>query len=192
VTIEQLGSIGEVVGALATVATLLYLAVQIRQNTITVRSAATSSYVQGINTVSNLLASHPELCDLYFKGLEDPSSLTDSEKRRFVIVLGTFVMHLEQADQMESAGTLPPDLADQYGTQLDWLACQPGFLLWRELWGDTLPAGFAKKIEEAVARGSASGRLGVFTEAPGGQNRLSSAAAQQAAGAVGRGLRPDD
>jgi len=182
-TLEQLGSIGEVVGALATVATLLYLAVQIRQNTTTVRSAATSSYVQGSNDVSNLLAADSELCDLYFKGLEDPSSLSGSERRRFVIVLGAFLMHLAQADQMESAGTLPRDLADQYGRQLDWLACQPGLLLWRELWGDTLPAGFARKIQEAMARGSAAGRLGVFTEAPGGQDRPLSAAARQGAAA---------
>ena len=127
--------------------------------------------MQGSNNVSNLLAADPALCDLYFRGLEDPGSLTDSEKRRFVIVFGSFLMHLAQADQMESAGTLPRDLADQYGAQLDWVVCQPGFLLWRELWGDTLPAGFARKIEQATARGSAAGRLGVFTEAPGGRTR---------------------
>jgi hypothetical protein len=191
VTIEQLGSIGEIVGALATVATLLYLAVQIRQNTTTVRSAATSAYVQGSHSVSNLLVADPELCDLYYKGLEDPGSLTDSERRRFVIMLGTYLMHLAQAEQMESAGTLPRDLADQYGAQLDWLACQPGFQLWRELWGDVLPASFTKKIKEATARGSAGGRLGVFTEAPGGQNRMPLAAAQQGAAADRQGPRSD-
>ena len=42
-TIQDLGSIGEAVGAIATVATLIYLAVQIRRNTRAVQSAAAQS-----------------------------------------------------------------------------------------------------------------------------------------------------
>jgi hypothetical protein len=171
VTIEQLGSIGEVVGALATVVTLLYLAVQIRQNTRSIRSASIASYVQSSNAISNLLATDPQVCDLYFKGLEDPGSLTESDRRRFIILLGSYVISLQQADQMESAGTLPRALADQYVAMVDWLACQPGFVVWHELWGDTMPASFAKRVREATARGAAAGRLGVFRESPSAQNR---------------------
>ncbi len=39
-TIQDLGSIGELVAAIATLATLGYLAVQIRQNTRSMRAAA--------------------------------------------------------------------------------------------------------------------------------------------------------
>ena len=55
-TIEDLGSIGELVAAIATIATLFYLAVQIRQNTRTVEAAAFQSGVDGINHLNNLLA----------------------------------------------------------------------------------------------------------------------------------------
>ncbi len=39
-TIQDLGSLGELIAAVATVATLVYLALQIRQNTHTLRHAA--------------------------------------------------------------------------------------------------------------------------------------------------------
>ena len=163
-TIEQFGSIGEVVGAIATVATLLYLAVQIRQNTRTVRSASISSYVQASGNVMTMLAENAEVCDLYYKGLESPNLLTDSERRRFYVTIGNYIMWLLQADQMTSEGTLPHGLAHQYATQLEWLVCQPGFQLWLEHWGDTLPPGFQKKITDAKNSGIAAGRFGIFSE----------------------------
>jgi hypothetical protein len=46
-----------------------------------------------------------------------------------VIAVGTFIVHLQLAEHMASAGTLLPDVAHQYVSQLDWLVCQPGFLL---------------------------------------------------------------
>jgi hypothetical protein len=43
VTIQDLGSIGELIAAIATVATLVYLAIQIRQNTVSNRDASVRS-----------------------------------------------------------------------------------------------------------------------------------------------------
>ena len=49
-TIQDLGSIGEVVGAIATVATLIYLAIQIRSHTYAVQSAAAQSVHEAFAT----------------------------------------------------------------------------------------------------------------------------------------------
>jgi len=163
-TIEQLGSIGEVVGAFATVATLLFLAVQIRQNTKMVRSAAIGSHAQSLMNASALLVENPGLCDLYYRGLENPDSLTDSERRRFYLAIGTYIACLQQAAQMDSEGALPGDLAHQYAAQLEWLVCQPGFQLWFRNWGGVMPPSFLQKVTDAIDRGRAAGRLGVFTE----------------------------
>ena len=45
-TIEQLGSLGEIIGAAATIATLAYLAVQIRQNNRLVAASIADSSPQ--------------------------------------------------------------------------------------------------------------------------------------------------
>jgi hypothetical protein len=163
-TIEQLGSIGEFVGAFATIATLLFLAAQIRQNTKMVRSASITAHAEGIQSASALLANNPELCDLYYKGLEFPDSLTDSERRRFYITIGTYINCLSHAAQMASEGSLPPDLAHQYAAQLEWLVCQPGFQLWFRHWGHIMPRQFLQTVKHAMERGRAAGQLGIFTE----------------------------
>jgi len=55
-TIQDLGNIGELVAAIATVATLVYLAIQIRSNTIAVRSAAAQSVHEAFATWYRMIA----------------------------------------------------------------------------------------------------------------------------------------
>ena len=75
---DAIGAIGEVLGAIAVFATLIYLAVQIRQNTLAIKgqSIATATLIsQGelqafMNTSTG---------DAYHKSLESPESLTTHE-----------------------------------------------------------------------------------------------------------------
>ena len=163
-TIEELGNLGDLIGALATTATLLYLAVQIRQNSKTMQANSIANYTQVLSEISSLLAENEILCDLYFKGLQNPELLTDSERRRFFIILGNYVMCLTQGDQMDSAGVLSSDLHHHYSVQLDWLVCQPGFKFWLENWGGILPPTFLKKINQSINVGAATGRQGIFRD----------------------------
>ena len=54
-TIQDLGSIGELIAAIATIATLVYLAIQIRQNTAQQKLDAYVSVQHGQNSVVDLL-----------------------------------------------------------------------------------------------------------------------------------------
>ncbi len=60
-TLEDLGNIGEFVGAVGVVVTLVYLAVQIRRNTISVRASTFQEAVRDVATLSDLLATDAEL-----------------------------------------------------------------------------------------------------------------------------------
>jgi alkylated DNA nucleotide flippase Atl1 len=84
VTIQDLGSVGELVGAIATVATLFYLATQIRSSTRAMRSASAQSVHESFATWYRMIASDGELSELTTKGLRDSESLTEAEKGRFV------------------------------------------------------------------------------------------------------------
>jgi len=86
VTIAELGSIGELIGAVATIATLAYLAIQIRSSTRAVRSSSAQSVHESFATWYRMLATDAELSDLTTKGLRDYSLLSESEKGRFVSV----------------------------------------------------------------------------------------------------------
>ena len=81
-TISELGSVGEVIGAAATVATLLYLALQIRANTkqtkLTNWGVLAERYMSVYAQSSNF-----ELADVIVRGRNDFNSLNDAEKLAF-------------------------------------------------------------------------------------------------------------
>jgi len=53
---EAIGAIGEIVGALAVVASLAYLVIQIRQNTAAVATATYESMMTGFNDINVIFA----------------------------------------------------------------------------------------------------------------------------------------
>ena len=82
-TVVELGAIGEFVGAIAVVTTLIYLAAQIRQNTQTLQAAAVDASVGRINEVRRSLYEDAELTLIYLEGLADPEVLDDIRRARF-------------------------------------------------------------------------------------------------------------
>jgi hypothetical protein len=80
---EAIGAIGEVVGGVAVIATLLYLAVQIRQNAQSVRNAASLSINEGLAEINRRVSNDPEFAELWLRGLKDYRGLTDVERMRF-------------------------------------------------------------------------------------------------------------
>ena len=75
-TIQDLGSIGEFVAAVATVITLGYLALQIRQNTRAVRGSTIHSMTESMQ--AELHWSH-EIGEIWSKSFGDPDQLSPAE-----------------------------------------------------------------------------------------------------------------
>ena len=60
-TLEDLGNIGEFVAAIAVVVSLLYLAIQIRQNTKTVRTSTYQAILDSSRSDTELILAYPHL-----------------------------------------------------------------------------------------------------------------------------------
>ena len=83
-SIQDLGSIGELIAAVATVATLAYLAIQIRQNTRSTRAAMIQvSYSQSSRFLS-LIGSDTAVARVWRLGLSSPSTLDQDEYIQFL------------------------------------------------------------------------------------------------------------
>jgi hypothetical protein len=81
-SLEDLGNIGEFVAAVGVIVSLIYLAVQIRQNTRSLRAGAFQQYRQQSAELSRLLA-EPDMASVYRRGLDSPDQLTQEERTRF-------------------------------------------------------------------------------------------------------------
>jgi len=88
--LQDLGSIGEVVAAIATVATLIYLAIQIRQNGESVRMSAEMEVSKQFAGWASLVVNNPDLGRIWDAAAEDPGSLTDQDISQFL----WFIMEL--------------------------------------------------------------------------------------------------
>ncbi len=84
---SALGSISETIGAVAVVASLIYLGVQIKQNSRAVRATIEQESAKLINQNMMSIAASEELSLLYIQASEDFSSLKDSEKARMLMLL---------------------------------------------------------------------------------------------------------
>lgn len=82
-TLETLLSLGEWAGAIAVVATLFYLAKQIRQQNRVSEFSAWKSMIADFNDFNRLFVDDMEKYDVFMRGLEDPDSLSDREAAHF-------------------------------------------------------------------------------------------------------------
>lgn len=96
-TIQDLGAIGELVGAVATVATLAYLAVQIRANTQMMRAQSRREHQSSNAQYAIALAQNSDLADIFNRGLAGFESLTDAERTQFIFLFSQIVGVVEAA-----------------------------------------------------------------------------------------------
>ena len=83
---EAIGAVGEMLGAIGVIVTLGYLAVQIRQNT---RSVRASSYHAVVTNLSNLAADmgrDAPVADLFVRGVSDLQALSPTEQGQFAFL----------------------------------------------------------------------------------------------------------
>jgi hypothetical protein len=105
---EAIGAIGEIVGASAVVLSLVYLAIQIRNQNIESRSAAVHQVLESNKSFISQLQD-PGLAEIWLLGIEDFDSLTDVQRLRFVIYLTVALRSFEDAFFQWRSGRLDDD-----------------------------------------------------------------------------------
>ncbi len=82
-----IGTIAEVIGAVAVVASVIYLAFQVRENTRSSAEQTVATAIDAFNDFDRLIACTPDLASLLIRGENALSSLSPEEHRRFVHII---------------------------------------------------------------------------------------------------------
>ena len=155
-TIQDLGSIGELVAAIATVATLIYLALQIRHNTQATRSASFHAVSDSMNHVNVSVAQNPGLARIWVAGSADRGSLTEEERLQYDNVLLSYFHVFETMHYQARLGAGEKDLVVTEERSLAALFSTPGVRAW---WAENPYAfgpEFRSYIEQFVVSGEDS------------------------------------
>ncbi len=106
-SLQDLGSLGELIGAVATVATLAYLAVQIRANTRATRASANQFMLDGArDRISMQGYVSPDLGEITAIGLSTYDELTDAQRIRFFWYLTEHALQLQNVINLRKQGML--------------------------------------------------------------------------------------
>ena len=84
---DAIGAVGEIVGALVVFLTLVYLAMQIRQNTKAIQASANYASVSEVNQVRTSMYENADLTQIYVRGLAQPDDLDEESRIRFRLLL---------------------------------------------------------------------------------------------------------
>ena len=148
---EAIGAVGEVVGALAVVVTLLYLASQSKNNTSAINRAAVQATLRGRGESTRFLASDPEISALMWRGAEQPQSLDEIEWQRFLLMCASIIRPMELAFLDYEAGRMHDGLWLGQKSTLEFWFAKPGIQRWLTDYGQTLYPNFQTYLQEIVA-----------------------------------------
>ena len=78
---EAIGAVGEILGAIAVLVTLIYLATQIKQHTLATRAVTNSAYAEAAREFNMAIANSPELARAMANWPENPADATREDAR---------------------------------------------------------------------------------------------------------------
>lgn len=130
-TLQDWGAIGELIGGVAVIVTLVYLSVQIREYRIGMSSATFHSTMQGFNQLNAMLGSDPDLAEVLERGARDPDSLDTQEQYQFVWLQRSYVNIYENLYQQFLRGACPESYWVRYARELQQTLDTPGGRIFR-------------------------------------------------------------
>ncbi len=152
-TLDDLGNIGEFVGAVGVVVSLIYLAAQIRRNTSSVRASTFQEAVRDIATLSDLLATDAELSRIWSSGLQDLDALKPDERVRFAAYMLGMFRRLENVVYQTQHGALDPAYWEGQLSSLRGTLSQPGVAAWWARAQGLFSPDFREYVERELTSG---------------------------------------
>jgi len=149
IVLEELGNLGDFIGGLAVIATLVYLAVQVRQNTQLLRANALSASSAANVAFNHLLGSNPDAARVFQVGLEDFEALSEEEQRQFLQLLRGLMASYEHRFQQHALGMVEDRIWQQQRASLRSMLSIPHLAVWWDHRKSVFDPDFIEDLDSA-------------------------------------------
>ena len=130
---DAIGAIGEIIGAIAVIVTLIYLAIQIRDSARASRSAAVTDATTAMQAFYQELGSNPMVSQLFLQGSTDPDSLSREDQFQYLMLMHSLFLGYQRNFFLTQEGTLNVEVRDTVGTAINAVNHLPGvYLYWKQ------------------------------------------------------------
>ena len=99
--------VSQIAAAILVAPTLLYLAVQVRQNTKQMRANASFQWLAASGEMNALVAGDKQAASVFRRGWDDPATLDDDERTQYLVHIGHFMQIYSTMYELHEQGLLP-------------------------------------------------------------------------------------
>ncbi len=129
-TLEELAYISQILGVIAIFASLIFVGLQIRQNTRALKATSHHAITDSFNAINNLFVSDPKVARLWRLGMAGAEGLDDDERVSYSFMSLGYMRIFETLYYQYNNGTLDKKLFDAELKTLKWSVTYPGFQAW--------------------------------------------------------------
>jgi hypothetical protein len=156
-TISELGSLGEIIGAVATVTTLLYLSLQIRANTMATKRQSLDDTIERVVRWQARLVESPALASAWVDGTKCFRELSLDNQIRFTAQITEILAGIEATLEAAKFGNVKPETVDAVRAMIGNLLRNEGVREWWETNGSrTFAEDFVAEVDRISAAHSES------------------------------------
>lgn len=161
---QVLGNIGNFIGGIAVVGSLIYLAVQVRQNSRHAQAGVEQARAQALREGMESdyvidLARDENTVAIWLKDRRSFEDLDDVERARFSLLMGAMVGRYESNMLVHQQGSLADERWETQRSALGALLSDPGAQSWRELYSFHFTPSFRAVVNHEIGAAAAGAAL---------------------------------
>jgi hypothetical protein len=148
--LQTFANLGEFIGGIAVIVSLAYLAIQVRQNTESLR---TENYARALDRIAAMqaqLSRDGSLSQIFAKGAADPSRLTPQQRIQFTWALYEAFGAYEFMFYAAQARSLPDEVWARWSSTIAWWLSFPGTQQWWHHLPSPFSEGFTSFVEDIL------------------------------------------
>lgn len=151
-TLQDGANLGQVLGAIAVVVSLIYLAQQIRQNSRLLRASALEAQAHTGVAMLQTLAQDRASAAVFARGLRDIAALDEAERTQFTSMISLAFLGFQTSWYLQQDGLTNPDMWERQQRIVLFYLEQPGVRQWWHAFARdrVLSAGFVRFVEEQI------------------------------------------
>lgn len=149
--LETLAYLGEIVGAIAVVVSLIYVAIQVRQNTQAQRTENFSRALDRVAAMQANLSQDSEAAAIMAKGVEDPATLAPRERIQFTWGMYELFGAFEFMYLAAKTDAIPDEVWQRWSSAVSWWLAFPGIRTWWQIRPIPFTDSFSAYIESLLA-----------------------------------------
>jgi hypothetical protein len=160
-SLEQASFLAQIISALAIIASLIFVGVQLRQTASAMRNSSSQAHSSIYSEIISTIIDNGEFASIWRRGLKEPASLSEDEWVRFIACASAQFRFFESSRVQWRRRQLDDEHWQNIEAQVNSFAAQPGIKAWWQLrrnwhsasfrnWFEALPGAHTSGMYEQI------------------------------------------